>query len=98
MHRLDANTVVVADPDALSSVVGEEAVILHFTAGTYFGLNDVGSRIWELVATPRSVGEICEKLVEEYDVEVDRCERAVVALLQEMIDNNLISIDAPAAG
>ena len=91
------DTVVVANPDAMSSSVGIETVILHFTAGTYFGLDEVGTRIWQLVQERRSVREIRDALLEEYDVDEERCDQAVRSLLTSMAKHGLITVDAPAA-
>jgi hypothetical protein len=94
---MTSDTVVLANPDAMSSSVGIETVILHFTAGTYFGLDEVGTRIWELVQTPRSVREIRDTLLEEYDVEEERCDRAVRSLLASLAEHGLITTDAQPA-
>jgi hypothetical protein len=94
---MTSDTVVAANPDAMSSSVGIETVILHFTAGTYFGLNEVGTRIWELVQTPRSVREIRDTLLEEYDVDAERCDRAVRSLLASLAEHGLITTDAEPA-
>jgi len=90
------DTIVTANPDAMTSSVGVETVILHFTAGTYFGLDEVGTRIWQLVQTRRSVREIRDTLLEEYDVDEARCERAVDSLLASLAEHGLITTDAPA--
>jgi hypothetical protein len=91
------DTVVVANPDAMTSSVGIETVILHFTAGTYFGLDEVGTRIWELVQQPRPVREIRDALLEEYDVDEERCDQAVRSLLASLAEHGLITVDAPSA-
>jgi hypothetical protein len=90
------DTIVTANPDAMTSSVGVETVILHFTAGTYFGLDEVGTRIWQLVQTRRSVREIRDTLLEEYDVDEARCARAVDSLLASLAEHGLITTDAPA--
>ena len=91
------DTVVVANPDAMTSSVGIETVILHFTAGTYFGLDEVGTRIWQLVQERRSVREIRDALLEEYDVDEARCDRAVHSLLASLAEHGLITVDVPSA-
>jgi hypothetical protein len=91
---LTPDSTVVADRDALSSAVGGETVLLHFSAGTYFGLDEVGTRIWELISEPRSVGELRDRLLEEYDVDPERCEAALVALLDKMAAHGLVMVDA----
>jgi hypothetical protein len=96
--ELKPDTVLRALPEDLSSDLGGETVILHMSAGVYYGLDGVGSRIWQLIQTPRSVSEICARLLDEYDVDAGRCERAVLALLGEMSRAGLIeTVDEPAA-
>jgi hypothetical protein len=70
----------------------DEAVILDSNSGKYYGLNEVGVRIWELSQEPKSVLDIQNTLLTEYDVEPDRCERELLVLLQELADNGLIEV------
>jgi hypothetical protein len=86
-------TVLSASKDQVSSEIGGEAVILNLQSGTYYGLDEVGNRIWELIQTPRSVKEVQETLMEEYEVEADQCEKDLLALLQMLADENLIEIE-----
>lgn len=89
---------MVAIKDQLFSDLGGETVILHMGAGVYFGLDEVGSRVWTLLQQPRSVADLCAAIRAEYEVDADRCERALVALLGEMADAGLIEeVDRPAA-
>ena len=61
----------------------------------HYGLEEVGARIWELIAEPRTVGEICDTLLDEYEVEPDVCERDVIALLGELAAKGFVqTIDA----
>ena len=95
---LDSSTTVVATRDQLSSQLDGEAVILHLPGGTYYGLDEVGARVWALVQEPRRVGDVCRTLLAEYDVDAARCERAVLALLKELARAGLIeTVDEPAA-
>lgn len=86
-------TILSASKDQVSSEIGGEAVILNLQSGTYYGLDEVGNRIWELIQTPRSVKEVQETILEEYEVETDQCEKDLIALLQLLADENLIEIE-----
>ncbi|MEW6637015.1 MAG: lasso peptide biosynthesis PqqD family chaperone [Actinomycetota bacterium] len=90
--EISRDSTVVASRDQVSSDLGGEAAILDLKGGTYYGLDEVGHRIWGLIQQPRSVREIRDVLVEEYDVEPDRCERDVVALLQRLADEGLVEV------
>jgi hypothetical protein len=90
---INSQTILSACKDQVSSEIGGEAVILNLQSGTYYGLDEVGKRIWDLIQTPRSVKEVQENLLAEYDVESDQCEKDLIALLQSLADENLIEIE-----
>jgi hypothetical protein len=68
----------------------EEAVMLSISAGRYYGLNAVGARIWELIATPMTVSEICARLCEEFEVDAQNCELAVLEFVNEVVDRGIV--------
>ncbi len=83
---------VVVSPHQVSTSLGNEAVILGAEAGQYFGLNEVGARIWELVQKPIQVSAICSALCAEYEVAPDECERDVLALLSQLRSQGLLDV------
>jgi hypothetical protein len=87
----DSATVVVAG-ESLHSEFADEVVILNLRDGTYYGLKDVGARIWTLLQEPIGVTAICEALVLEYDVEASCCERDVRLLLQDLASRGLVEV------
>jgi hypothetical protein len=90
---LSVDSSVAAAKDQVSSNLGGEVAILQISAGTYYGLDGVGARIWDLIQEkPRTVREIREVLVSEYEVEPDRCESDLIVLLQRLADEGLIEV------
>ena len=87
----ETSTIVVGGELSSCDLEGE-AVILSLKSGEYFGLNGVGSRIWELVRQPTTVRDIREAIVAEFDVDSDRCQRDLLKWLEEMVDEGLIEI------
>lgn len=83
---------VVAAKDQISSDLGEEVVILNLRTGVYHGLNAVGARIWNLLQEPRTVNDIKDVILNEYDVESDCCESDLLVLLQKLADEGLIEV------
>ena len=69
-----------------------ESVILNLKNGKYYGLNGVGSRLWELVQTPISSSEIESVILPEYDVALELCRRQVSEFLKQMLTEELIEI------
>lgn len=91
-RTISLGSTVVAAEGQVYSEIGEEVAILDLKAGTYYGLDAVGARVWELVQGPKSVGEIRDVLLEEYEVEPARCERDLLALLQRLAQEGLIKV------
>jgi hypothetical protein len=89
---LTLGSVVVIAQDQLSSDLGGEAAILNLKSGTYYGLNPVGARIWTLIREPRMVQSVLNQLLVEFDVEPDRCERDLIALLGQLAEEGLVEI------
>ena len=91
-ETLSPSTVVVAARDQISADVGGEAVILVLKSGQYYGLNDVGTRIWELLQEPKAAGDIRDAILEEYAVEPEVCEKELLALLTELAGEEMIEV------
>ena len=90
MGRLSMQSTVHQAQDQLSCDLAGEAAILNVRSGVYYGLDPVGARIWKLIEEPRSLEEVRDTLVEEFDVEPSRCEADLLALVQELQANGLI--------
>jgi Coenzyme PQQ synthesis protein D (PqqD) len=91
-ENISLDTTVVASKEQASADLGDEAAILNLKDGVYYGLDPVGARIWKLVQSPRTVREIRDTLLAEYDVESDRCEKDLIALLEELAGHELIDV------
>ena len=92
------SSIVVAVRDQVSCDLAGEAAILSVNSGVYYSLDPVGARIWQLIQQPRSVEEVRDTVLSEYDVEPDRCERDLITLLEKMLAEGLIEVqDGPAA-
>ena len=91
-----ASTVVVS-PQQVSTSLNNDVVILGAEAGQYFGLDEVGARIWELVQAPVLVSAICETVCAEYEVAPENCERDVLELLADLRAKGLLDVRADAS-
>jgi hypothetical protein len=89
---ISASANVVASGDLLATELGAELVILNLRDGVYYGLEDVGVRIWQLLQEPVTVATIRDTLVSEYDIEAACCERDVRTLLGELAARGLLEI------
>lgn len=79
-------------PGVLFKTVSDGAVLLHVEEEIYFGLNEVGTRIWQLLPPAcRDLNELCARLAEAYaDVSPELLRADVVELLTELEANQLV--------
>ena len=90
---LGGHFVGLLTPINVFDTLGDEAVILNFENGIYYGLNPVSARIVELIAEPRTVSAILAILLDEYDVDADRCRQDLVNLLAKLKEHDLIETE-----
>ncbi|TQI71968.1 coenzyme PQQ synthesis protein D (PqqD) [Gramella sp. Hel_I_59] len=82
----------------LSSKIGNEAVLMCMEAESYYGLDPIGSRIWQLlIESPKTIQEVIDVLLQEYDVDQETCSRDVHSFIDEMISRKLILNESIAA-
>ena len=91
-RTVSRSSVVVAAKKQISTDLGGEAVILELESGAYYGLNDVGTRIWDLIQQPKTVNDIRDAILEEYEVEPDRCERELLGILEDLACAGLLVV------
>ena len=84
-----------ATGDQLSTRLGDEVVILGLRDSVYYGLTDVGARIWELLQTRRTLAEIVGVMVEEYDVTAEQAEADLNRLLADLQARGLVAVSEP---
>ena len=86
-------------PQVAARIIDGEAVIVLPESSQVNVLNEVGSRIWELIDGTRSVGEIAEVIVAEYDVTTEQAEQDVNEFIQELVENKMLVLaDEKAIG
>jgi len=86
------DTIVASPSSHLSTNVGGEFVILSLVDEVYYGLDAVGARTWELIQEPRTLGELVDIIVAEYDVVRDECREDIEALMAELSDRSLVQV------
>ena len=92
MNIADSHKVTrTADPVAVE--VDGELVMMDIESGNYIGLSPVGTRIWELLEQPRSVGDLTATLEAEYDVPSEVCRAETSAFLEQLVQNGLVRLD-----
>ena len=92
--NIDFAQKITVSPEALFQEVSGETVILDLNSEQYFGLDEIGTRIWQLLQENADIQTAYETMLQEYDVEPETLKADVEKLLQELINAGLVSADA----
>ena len=84
------DTRVSARPDVLFTQIDGETVLLGQDAGIYYGLNDVGTMIWNGIQSGSTLAEIRDAITAAFDVTTESAWQDLTALLLELKSENLI--------
>jgi len=94
IHKISDLSVISVTKEAVHCDVEDEVVILGLKDGVYYGLNPVGAFIWNIISRePKTVAEIRDTVLEEYDVSMEVCEKDLMELLTELSDKGLVKIE-----
>ena len=94
-ERLTGDTILVRnDAELLTTVVDGELIGMSIEQGACYGLNAVGTRIWELLAEPRSIDSLCDQLTAEYEVGASDCLNDVLDLAENLRAEGLVTASA----
>ena len=80
-------------PEVHSQEVGGETVLLDLQSESYFGLDEVGTRVWQLLQDSRDMEFIFKTILNEYDVEEEQLRKDLEDLVEKLVDAGLISIE-----
>jgi len=90
--ELSGSTKVTVSKDYVFCKVEDEMVLLGMEDGIYYGLNPVGAFIWEEIKEPKTIDEIRDAVLSEYEVEKDECEKDLYELLRELVEKGLVIV------
>ena len=89
-------TQVEISSEALFQELEGETVLLNLQSERYYGLDDVGTRMWELLAENGDVAAAAAHLLKEYNVEPAQLESDLATLIGRLAEAGLLTITAPA--
>ena len=94
---LGPETVLRVHPQVFHRRLGDETILLQLDSGTYFGLDEVGSRAWELLQSLERLGEVQEALLAEYEVSAEDLWRDLEILVGRLLDHGLVEVQVREA-
>lgn len=78
-------------PSVLCRELSGETVLLNLESGVYYGLDVVGTRVWQLLLRGDTVARICNTMLDEYDVGPDVLRDDVMRLVGELRERGIIT-------
>ena len=82
----------IQNAEIIQSKIGEEVVMLDMESGFYFGLNSVASVIWAMMEKGISFEDLCDQLIEQFDVERALCESDTQELIDQLLEKKIIRV------
>lgn len=92
-QNMGKNRAVKRNDELIVASIDGELVMLSVEKGQYFGIEGVGTRIWELLESPKTEDSIIESIIEEFEVDEATCRRDVVDFLDRMLEMELIVLE-----
>ena len=86
------NSRVQVNEDVLFQELQGEAVLLNLKSGIYFGLDAIGTRIWQLFSNHQALPAIVQVITDDYYVTRDRCEADLLTLVSELERQGLVKL------
>lgn len=85
-------TLLLRNNDLLTSNLDGEVVLLSVDNAEYYGLGEIGTFIWEQLATTISFSDLINRLLEAYDVDRKQCIQDTLPFVEELLKKNVIEI------
>ena len=77
--------------DAIANPVGDETVILHLGNGTYYGLDTIGSLLWEGLKEGKRPAEVSATILTQFDVDKATLDADLTRFLSELAEHDLVT-------
>jgi len=88
----------IIPPNVLIRFLDQESVLLNLNTEKYFGLDAVGTRMWQLLTGSPTIEAACVQLLEEYQVDSETLRSNLSELLDHLAENGLIAIQPADVG
>jgi hypothetical protein len=89
---INSKSRITVPSDVLVSDIGGESVFLNLKTGIYFGLDDVGTRMWKVLTESGSIDVAHQALLAEYDIDEPQLSQDLNDLVQRLVENGLVEV------
>jgi len=92
---IQPQTILTKSPDVLSCPIKGGLAMMDVQSGNYYGLDDIEVEAWELIDGQRTLAEICDLLIKNYDVSHEQCWKDIFTWVGQLAKNKLVTTEKP---
>lgn len=85
-------TIVSQNSSIIATDLNDEVMMMSIERGEYYAVEPVGAYIWHLIKEPTSIEEVCEKLMTEFKVDFETCQRDVYAFIKKLQSMEIVKL------
>ncbi len=89
-EEITTDTIINQIEDIVDTDIDGETVMMSIQNGEYYGLDEIGSRIWALIKEPVRVSSLIDTLLERFDVDRETCEKDVLKFLNDLNEDRIL--------
>lgn len=89
---MDLNQKITFADTVFAQEVDDEMVILDMESENYFGLDEVGTSIWQAMQEHGTLQEVFDALLEQYEVEPDVLEKDLSDFVEKLLESGLVEV------
>ncbi len=90
---MNLNKKVIFADTVFAQEVDGEMVLLDMNSENYFGLDEVGTAIWQAIQEKETLKEVFDLLLEQYDVESDVLEKDLLDFVGKLVESGLVAVE-----
>jgi hypothetical protein len=96
-NMLTSNSIIQRDSDVLVAEAGQDLIMVSIATGYYYGLSDVGRKIWDAIEHPKKVSDLIDDLRSSYHVSPSSCEEQTLTFLETLLAEGLLKVNEALA-
>ncbi len=89
---MDLDQKIIFSDTVFAQEVDGEMVLLDMESENYFGLDEVGTAIWQAMQEKETLKEVLEVLLEQYEVEAEVLERDLSDFVAKLLESGLVEV------
>ena len=95
-REIGPDTILKRKQDQLFSEIDGEVVMLSVENSEYYGMDKVGSQIWQLIEKPVTLKQLIGMLMDEYEVSEEQCKEDTLKFIEQLMEKDLVEVTSPS--